>query len=502
MGVLDRISSLKDHLNIDYVRPDIAKLETYEAELWGLADCEALEYLRTERNLTDETIKHFRLGYDGDRKAIAIPVFKRGELVNIKYRYLHPKENQPKYSQEKDAEVWIYNEEGLAYAKKKGTVLITEGEFDLMSCWQAGSKNVISPASGKDSYGPWLELVDNIPKVYIAYDNDAPGKETAAKLAERLGTEKCFEVIYPAGIKDANEFYKKQTATEYAEMIETARPFYSYQFKGLSDIINDLRTGDGKYVELNALPDVKMKDDWLVVISGKSNVGKTSYVMNLAVELIGKDIPVLVLPFERGPQVVGTRYLQVKYNYSEGEFKTLADEEWERISRDSRNAPLYFSMPGKNDTIDLIKKAKRIFNTRVVIIDHLDYMIRNSQHKEQEIGNTLQELKRVAEENKIIMIIVTHIRKINTAGATRSQKPGIEDLKGSASLYQDPECVAMLTSDSAGLLNVDVVKNKGKMSSRMYRFSQETGRISENSGYNEDDEDLWNSTPDHKTPVE
>ena len=80
-----------------------------------------------------------------------------------------------KYTQEKGCEVWIYNEDGISRGQSKGGVLITEGEFDCMSAWQAGFKNVISPASGKDSYGVWIELLDSIPKVYIAYDNDKAG---------------------------------------------------------------------------------------------------------------------------------------------------------------------------------------------------------------------------------------------------------------------------------------------------------------------------------------
>lgn len=472
-SITDKITSLQNQVGASYRKPDPERLKKFQADL--LLSTVAQDYLIVERNLTMDTVKNFGLGYDIEKNAIAIPVFKRGELINIRYRFLAPEGS--KYTQESGCEVWIYNEDGIQQGMKMGGILIVEGEFDLMSAWQAGFKNVISPASGKDSYGIWLEMIDNIPKVYISYDNDKPGKDTSLKMAERIGAEKCFEVLYPEGIKDANDYFKKFAREDYRELIKHARPYYSYQFKGLQDVIEDLRFNKQEVIISQFLPDVKMGQDWLTVVSGKSNVGKTSFVMNLAMDLTEKDIPVLVLPFERGNQVVGTRFLQVKYNYGEGDFESVEEEKWEKITKECVGLPLYFSMPSKSETIDIIKKSKRIFNTRVVIIDHLDYMIRSSQNKEAEIGNTLQELKRIAEEFKIAIIIVTHIRKIEQMGSTQKRKPGIEDLKGSSSLYQDPECVIMLTSPEAGQIEVDVVKNKGKMSTKTYDFNQETGRV-------------------------
>lgn len=476
MTISDKIQSLGQNVGATYYRPEPARLEKYQQLLLG--NDTALHYLRAERNLTDETIKHFGLGYDSEKQAIAIPVYKRGELINIKYRYLDP-EKKPKYTQEKNAEVWVYNEDGIQAGMKKGGVLIVEGEFDLMSAWQGGFSNVVSPASGKDSYGIWIELIDNIPKVFIAYDNDKPGRESSLKIAERLGFEKCSEVLYPAEIKDANEYFKRFNANDYRELIRTARPFYKHQFKSLVDIIEEMRSDTSEKLKFKYLPDVKVGNDWLVVVSGKSNVGKTSYIMNLAAELVDKNIPVLVLPFERGPQVVGTRYLQVKYGLSEGDVTSMSPDDWQKITEECINAELYFSMPTKDETMDIIVKSKRIFNTRVVFIDHLDYMIRNTKNKEQEIGSTLQELKRLAEEHKIIMVIVTHIRKIESPGTKKGKKPGIEDLKGSASLYQDPECVAMLTSPEKAQLTVDIAKNKGKMSNKTYAFNEETGKLAD-----------------------
>jgi len=476
MSIEDRIKSMRQTLGVEYVRPDPQKLDRFIESLWN--NQSALEYLRNKRGLSNETIEHFKLGYDEQKDAIAIPIFKNKELINIKYRLLNPKDF--KYTQEKDGEVWIYNEDGIDEGKKKGGILIVEGEFDLMSAWQVGIRAVVSPASGKDSYGIWLELLDSIPLVWIAYDNDKAGKEASFKLAERIKTEKCFEIEYPEGYKDANEYFQSYTRDDFLKLKENAKPYYKYQFKGLGDVIASLRNTKEEKIQNYYVPDVKFGKDWLVVVSGVTNVGKTTFAMNLANDFVSRGVSTLVFPFERGIDSVGGRFLQVNLDKSEDELRMLDDDEWSLAIKKCVNLPLYLSVPKKDDIIDTIVKSRRIFNTKVVIVDHLDYLVRHvSGNRESEISNTLQNLKRVAEEYGVLLIIITHIRKIEQAGTDSKRKPYMDDLKGSSSLSQDPETVIMLYNedDDKSKIVVDVMKNKGEMSKKTYNLNKATGKM-------------------------
>lgn len=467
------IKSIRESIGVDYKKPEESKVKEFIGSLQE--NQEAIDYLKVERGLTEETIKHFKLGYDAKRDAISIPVYKRGELINVKYRFLKP--NKQKYSSEYGAETWIYNDDGIDLGLKKGGVLVVEGEFDLMSAWQVGFKNVVSPAFGKDSFGIWIEQLDNIPKIYIAYDNDSGGKSSAVKMAERLGIEKSYEVCYPEEIKDANEFFKSYTKEDYVELIKNAKPYYNYQFKGLGDIIESLRTPTTNSLITKFFPKVTMEKDWLVVVSGKTNAGKTSYVLNVANDMLDQDIPVLIMPFERGVDAVGKRFMNVRYDKTNEDFSYTDKAGWDKIISDCIDKPLYFSVPKKDEVIETIIKAKRLFDTKVVIVDHLDYLVRHvGGSREAEISNTLQNLKRIGEEHGIVIIIVTHIRKIEQAGATLSRKPNLDDLKGSSSLSQDPECVILLDKHDEGM-EVNVAKNKGEMRSQVFSFTPETGRM-------------------------
>lgn len=470
-----KIMSIGDSVGGVYIKPSLARLEEMISDLHSTPH--ALDYLQVTRGFSPDTISHFNLGYDKDKDAICIPVYKRGELINIRYRFIDPKPNGSKYTQEKGCEVWIYNEDGISKGQSKGGVLIVEGEFDCMSAWQAGFKNVVSPASGKDSFGVWIELLDTIPKVYISYDNDKPGKQAAKAMAERVGTDKSFEVEYPEGIKDANDYFKTFNQDDYKGLIRKAKPFYKYTFSGVTEVVETLRTKKVDLLKLRCVPFIEFEEDWLVILSGVSNIGKTTVAMNIADELVEKDMPTLILPFERGTKTVGKRFIQTRYKKTQDELDTLDDDSWDKIAIDATGLPLYFAMPTRDEIKELIAKAKRLFNIKVVIIDHLDYLVRKSgENHNVETSNTLQQFKSIAQDHNIIFIVIHHIKKQDGVGSI-PKKPKMEDLKGSSSTYQDPEAVIMLSSPEKGKVEIDIVKNKGTMGSRIFEFNSATGVI-------------------------
>lgn len=466
------ITSIREQLGAEFVRPQVEKMEEMKLNL--TSNEEAMRYLTLECGLSEDTIKHFGIGFD-NKGRIAIPNYRRGELISVKYRDI----KTGKYSIDKNSEAWVFNEDGLQKGLASRGVLIVEGELDLMSVWQAGITNVISPANKKEEYGMWIEYLDNIPKVYICYDSDKNGKESSMKMAQRVGVDKTLEILLPDEVS-LREYFKKSTREDFRELTKNARPFYSRQFVGIGDILKNLRSGEEETTSLEHIPGVLLEKNWVVVVSGVTNIGKTSYVMNLADELTRRKIPTLVLPFERGIESVGKRFLQVKFDIPIGGFSSKTEDDWARMVDECIELPAYFALPKKEQVVDTVVRSKRLFDTRVVIIDHMDYLIRSSNNKEAEIGNTLQNLKRVAEEHDIIFIIVTHIRKIESPGGwVKDRKPGIEDLKGSSSLYQDPEVVVMLSNSDDGNLFVDVQKNKGEMQKAVFRFERSSGKLKE-----------------------
>lgn len=475
---MSQLMSLREQMNISYRRPDPAEMKRFISEL--AKNQQALDYLYG-RGFSDKTIEHFNLGYDPDRNAISIPVFKKKELINIRYRFLG--ESKAKYTQETNCEVWVYNDDGFEQARQQGWLLIVEGEFDLMSCWQAGFKNVISPASGKDSYMKWIELVDAIPNVSIAYDNDKPGKESALKLAERIGVEKCKEVVYPHGYNDANEYFTKNISEDpkkdFFQIIKDSGYFYKYTFTGIGDIMKDMFESPKQTIKLETIPHVEFEQDWIVIMSGDSGTGKTSHVLNVAKELSDKGLPTLIFPYERGIASVGKRYIQILFEKHASEFvnASLTNDDKQKMMLRVADQEVYFALPEKEKMVETIRKAKRIFGIKFVIIDHLDYMVRQSGgNYNQDVGNAMQEYKKLAQQEGINFIIVHHINKPMN-GASKTRRPRKEDLKGSSSIYQDAEAVVMLYREDEHSHDIEaiVVKNKGEHGYKKFDFNPATG---------------------------
>jgi hypothetical protein len=471
---MDKIQSLRNTIGGNYSKPKVSDMAMFRSHLSEYSI--AMDYLHINRNLSDETIKSFMIGYDYYRNNIAMPESKNGELVNIGYRSLE-QDPKIKYQKERGCENWIFNERALEIAKKKQGILIVSNQFDCMSAWQAGFENVVSVPVGKGSYGEWIELFDTIPKVYIAFENTKQSKKFALDLAERIGTDKSYEVIFPEDIVDCNHFFKQHDSNEFKDLIREARPFYKYKFQGLRDVIDSIKEKTENVLKIKCIPFVEFEQDWLTILSGSSNIGKTSIGLNIASELAERGIPNLVLPFERGIRTVGKRFLQVHLHKAQGELDAMADSDWDKVLPDLVDLPLYFSVPSREEIKDTVAKAKKLFNIKVIIVDHLDYLVRKSNDNHNvETSNTLQEFKSLAQEHNIIFIIIHHIKKQEGVGGV-TKKPKMEDLKGSSSIYQDPEAVIMLSSPDKGQLEVDIVKNKGAMGSRIFEFNLATGVV-------------------------
>jgi len=191
------------------------------------------EYFQ-KRGITQNTAKKARL-YEmqqGQRTIICFPYFMSLTLVNVKYLNMDwtKGDKGPKWFQlPKDLGTRIipfglqhiktHDEEGTKFPKN--TLIITEGEWDMLTYMECGYVNVISVPQGAPSLNSKnfdkefaylqdkyvVSVLADIDLIYLSVDNDEPGINLRGHLAMILGKEKCKVIRYPPGYKDINEVF-------------------------------------------------------------------------------------------------------------------------------------------------------------------------------------------------------------------------------------------------------------------------------------------------------
>lgn len=232
-----------------------------------------LDYLR-RRGLSDETIKKFKMGLSPDsydqvgrfllgkgfskeeivatgicyskdtnfgklvdrfRHRLMIPISdKRGEVIAFGGRALK-KDDNPKYLNSPETDLYKKNKVlyGFDLAKdsirKKEAVIVVEGYFDQMACFQAGFENVVA-VSGVALTEEHLKMLKRFAKeLVLCFDTDEAGQKAMVRSAE-LGYEHDFNVKVlklSGGYKDPAESLQAEDGN-FGGDLKKADSFFEY----------------------------------------------------------------------------------------------------------------------------------------------------------------------------------------------------------------------------------------------------------------------------------
>lgn len=176
-----------DRLGIDstvgekIIGEDIVK--KYVETLWKSE--ESIEYLKTKRGLTPDTIKKFQLGFHGNR--IAIPIRNDlGQCVNIRLY---------KRDAKKDTEKMISWKTGYGTVRifpiknvLQDEILWTEGEWDTMLACQLGYNAITATGSAGTFKSEWLKHFKK-KAIWLVLDVDPAGRTGAERVAGFIAPE-------------------------------------------------------------------------------------------------------------------------------------------------------------------------------------------------------------------------------------------------------------------------------------------------------------------------
>ncbi len=210
--------------------------------------------------------------YDRFFNRVTFPIKNySGEVVGFTARILDNDAKAAKYVN--SPETLIYNKSkvifGLYQAKqairKADCAIVVEGNMDVISCHQAGFKNVVGSSGTAFTYDQLQTLSRLTKTLKFAFDTDAAGV-TATKRALDLALQLGFSVyiVKIEGAKDPDELIKKDPKA-FARAVEEAPLYLDYFFEKSFEKYDPTSVQQKKSITAVLIPLLKQLSDPLEV---------------------------------------------------------------------------------------------------------------------------------------------------------------------------------------------------------------------------------------------
>lgn len=403
----------------------------------------AIDFMRS-RGLTDETIKHFRVGSQNGN-TISFPYYRRGELTNIKYRSVKEK----KFWGSKDTELILFNRDNI----ESEELIICEGEFDCMALHQYGFEAVSVP--GGAGGHPWVEseweYLETFKTIYLCFDTDTAGQQGARDLAIKIGEWRCKVVSLP--YKDANECLVNgvtaktiekcfQNATDFSPETLVTPLFFVEKVINLFSQGTRLWGIKTPWEKVNAI--LKgWRDGELTVWSGRNGSGKSTILNQVFIDLAEKGVKSCIYSGEMSPE----RYLRwavIQHQECEAPHFTKIQETLEWMSYQVYILNITSGIDPEKLLSDFEYAAMR-YGVKHFFIDSLmkiSFKLQNNGQDEfRQQHEFMNKIIGFAQKHAVHVHLVAHPRK----GEKDTDEPGKVDVKGTSHITDLADNVIVLT---------------------------------------------------------
>lgn len=190
--------------------------------------------------------------YDRFRNRLIFPLHDhRGRIVGFSGRSLDPEAKTAKYIN--SPETLVYHKRYLLYGyqqnldsiREEEAVIITEGEFDMISSVQAHVKNVVAIKGSALTKDQVRILARTVNTIYLALDADAAGVEATKRAIEEIqGFEVTLRVIPLHGGKDPDDLARTDPK-KWRETINNHQAAFDYVLDHARQQ-HDLQTAKGQ----------------------------------------------------------------------------------------------------------------------------------------------------------------------------------------------------------------------------------------------------------------
>ena len=388
--------------------------EYYHQNLYKPQAKMAQEYVK-KRQLTNETLKSFRIGFSGKfdelyqelkkqgfqeqeilesglvnknergqyidryRNRLMFPICDaRGRVIAFGGRVLD--DSKPKYINSPENVVYSKGRHlfGLNVAKKGDTkkLLIVEGYMDVISLHQRGITNVVAPlGTALTEQQGWL-LRKNSEQIILSFDSDDAGIKAKLRAIDILQNMGCdLRVIQLEGAKDPDEYILKYGNMRFQNVIDKAFSVVEFKVKMLKRSL-DLDNVNDKIKFLNEVAKIVAKVE--NSMEREVYVDKISLEYKVSKDAIYAEINKLLYANSRTEQKLEKKVVPVK-NVSIQQDEQPVDVKTKRL--ESLVIYLLINYPDKS-----FERLKKLIDNNVIKIERNKAII-NKLYEEHEKGN-------------------------------------------------------------------------------------------------------------------
>jgi len=372
-------------------------------------------------------------------------------------------------------------------------VTLVEGELDALAAFQMlGSKwPVVSIRNGaqsalkdcKANY-EWLNTFDNI---VICFDDDNPGKEAAAEVAELFGSkakvfkhmeaskDACDYLVNGKTILFVNNWWKAETyvpdgivaASTLWDLVSTPEPAAEaqYPFQGLNELLYGFRQSE------------------LITVTAGSGLGKSQFLREILHHiLVTTEWNIGGLFLEESIRKTAQSIMSISANKKLHLPDTpVSDEEL----REAFDATLgsdriflfeHFGSTSSDNILNRIRYMAKGLDCRIIFLDHISIIISGQDlgDERKAIDNMMTNLRTLVQELGITLVVVSHLKRPNgNQGHEDGQAVSLSQLRGSGAIAQLSDAVITLERNS--MSDDPIERHTTKVAVAKNRYSGLTG---------------------------
>lgn len=446
------------------------------------------------RSIREGTVKKFGVRMEPGR--LKFPYYSDGRLIAYKERGV---EKTFKWVGKNPKPVLF----GAHLFGSGKSIVITEGEMDALSVYQARPKwPVVSVPNGAQS--AYKALKANLPyllgfdEIVLFFDNDEPGQAAAQDCAALFPPDQVYIAVMGA-YKDASDALVAGDSDAIMQALwnkQTYAPQSIVDGRSLFDeVVSPLHGRDASwpYDSLDSITGGLRKGE-LVTITAGSGSGKSTLCGEVAQSLITQNETVGYIALEESVKRTALRLMSVVANKPLHLDNNIPIEEMEKAFKASVGSGRFYARDGFGSIdVDLILNDIRYLNKAYgcqwIILDHLSILVSGTETNDERktLDVAMTRLRSFVEETGIGMILISHLRRNQgDKGHEDGAAISLSQLRGSHSIAQLSDIViAVERNISAGddIAELRVLKNRfngqtGPAGQLLY--NKKTGRLQTN----------------------